>query len=336
MSSNIRFASIAAVLWVFVFTLIVGCQPGQQPQMNMPFAPQSAGLQQYVAAVRAYNSGDTERATSLLQEAVKKDPKLTMAHAMLGDMYRTRGDYDLALDEYQAAARLDPYTAESHYRLGVAYQLLQKPQDAANSYKRAIELDPNHMLANMNLGLVYVALGQLDDAVKYTQKATQIDGNSAIAFSNLGVALDAAGRYLEAETAYRRSLEIDPNQEVTKLNLATNLLTQNKNDEAIKILRDVVAANETPMNHKRLGDALARSNRDDQALLEYEKALQADQKFYPALNSIGAMRIAQYKKGLELDDDKRNAAVEMWARSLSINPDQPKIRAQLNEWRKAK
>jgi tetratricopeptide (TPR) repeat protein len=337
MLSNKRFPLAATCLLGIL--AVVGCEPGAQNggmkfgQMNVGRPP---GLDQYVQAVRAYDSGDTDRATNLLQQATRTNPNLTMAHAMLGDMYRAKGDYEAALREYKEAARLDPYTAESHYKLGVAYQLLQRSPEAADAYKRAIELDPNHALANMNLGLVYVALGQLDDAVKYTTKATQIDPNSAIAFSNLGVALDAQGKYAEAETAYRRSLEIDPKQEVTQLNLATNLLTQNKNDAALKILRDVVAAADTPANHKRLGDALARAGQPDQALLEYEKAIQGDPNYYPALNAIGSMRIAEYKKGLELDDDKRQAAIKMWAQSLSINPEQPKIRAALNEWRKYK
>jgi hypothetical protein len=36
------------------------------------------------------------------------------------------------------------------------------------------------------------------------------------------------------------------------------------------------------------------------------------------------MHIADYKRSLELDNDKKNAAIEMWKRSLEAKKDQPR------------
>jgi superkiller protein 3 len=317
---------------------MVGCgQLGMGINLGSMGDPKGAkGIDLYVAGMRAYNAGNNDVAIEKLTAAVKADPKLTMAHAKLGDMYRMRGEYDRALSEYQQAVDLDPYTAANHYKLGITYQLLQRSQDAANSYQRTLRYEPNHLGANMNIGLVYIDLGQLDDAVKYTRRATEIDPESAVAFSNLGVALDAHGQYAEAEQAYRRSLEINPKQEVTQINLATNLLAQNKTDEGMQLLRGLAEHSDTAANRKRLGDALVRTDQSDLAIVQYEKALQMDPKFYPAMNSIASMRMAEFKRSLELDNDKKNAAIEMWSRSLETHKDQPKIKQALDDARKSK
>ena len=184
----------------------------------------------------------------------------------------------------------------------------------------------------MNLGLVYLALGQMDDAVRYTEKATLLDPDSPAAFSNLGVALEAAREYARAETAYRRSLDLDPLQEQTLLNLGLNLIQQNKGADAVSIMERVLKNDDSPLTRKRYGDALARAGRYDEAVKQYEAAIAASPGYYQAMNEIGWVRIAEYRKGLELDDAKRKGAIEWWQKSLQIRPDQPRIQTAVADW----
>ena len=53
------------------------------------------------------------------------------------------------------------------------------------------------------------------------------------------------------------------------------------------------------------------------------------------MNAMGTVLIAQYRNGLLLDDRKRDEAIAMWRRSLQINPNQPKVEAQLRTWAKS-
>ena len=41
------------------------------------------------------------------------------------------------------------------------------------------------------------------------------------------------------------------------------------------------------------------------------------------------MRIAEYQKGLQLDDTKRDAALAAWRQSLEINPEQEDVKEKL-------
>ena len=175
-------------------------------------------------------------------------------------------------------------------------------------------------------------LGDADKAVEFCERATLLDPKSAAAFSNLGVALDAKGDYPRAEAAYRHSLDIDPDNPTTLLNLGTNLIAQNKGSEAAEILERVIKMSDIPLHRKRYGDALAKAGRYDEAIEQYRKALQLNPKYYPAMNEIGWSCIAEYKNNLELDDSKRDQAIDMWGQSLALQPDQPKIVAAKKEW----
>jgi tetratricopeptide (TPR) repeat protein len=319
-----RLILTSALCVSFIALIGVGCATNRGTRIK--------GVDQYVKAVQAYNSGDRDRAVQNLVIATRANPDLIMARLMLGDLYREGGRYDDAVEQYEKLVLLDPYTWQNFYKLGVSYQFLQRLIEAASSYKKALNLNPDDPNSNMNLGLVNLYMGDADEAVRYCEKATLLDPRSAAAFSNLGVALDAKGEYGRAEAAYRKSLDIDPENTTTMLNLGTNLIAQNKGGEAVSILERVIAVGDTPLHRKRYGDALAKAGRYDEAIDQYQQALKHEPNYYPAMNEIGWSRIAEYRNNLELDDSKRDQAIEFWKQSLEINPEQPKIATALKEW----
>jgi tetratricopeptide (TPR) repeat protein len=290
-----------------------------------------AAIDLYVRGVQAYQQGDRDQAVRDLLDATRANPELRMAHSLLGDLYRDEGNYQAATPHYETLIRIDPYGAENHYRLGVTYQFLARLQDAAASYLRALQLNPRDMRSNMNLGLVYLTLNQLDDAVTYLERATQLAPDSAVAWSNLGVALDARGSTVLAEAAYRRSLELSPRQDAIFINLGINLTRQGKAAEAISVLEQAIKHIDTPATRKFYGDALAAAKRYDDAIRQYDLSLKADPQHLPAMNEKGAALMQQYRQGMELDQTKRNQAIELWEKSLSLNPNQPQVRAALQE-----
>lgn len=327
MKHSIHTILLAGVTLITAGLLGIGCASSGGS------APKIKGVDSYVKAVQAYNSGDRDKAMQNLVVATRTNPDLIMARLMLGDLYREGGDYDAAVGQYEKLVTLDPYTWSNFYKLGVSYQFLQRLQEAADSYTRALKLNPDDPNSNMNLGLVDLYLGDVDSAVQHCEKATLLDPKSAAAYSNLGVALDAKGDYPRAEAAYRHSLDIDPENSTTMLNLGTNLIAQNKGSEAADILERVIKMQDIPLHRKRYGDALAKAGRYDDAIEQYETALKIDPKYFPAMNEIGWAKIAEYKNNLELDDAKRDQAIEMWGKSLEINPEQPKIVAVQKEWK---
>ncbi|CAN5623739.1 hypothetical protein BH09PLA1_BH09PLA1_30870 [soil metagenome] len=293
------------------------------------------GIDLYAAGAQAYRRGDRETALRQLSQAVRQNPNLRMAQAMLGDLYRTKGDYKNAANHYEKASQLDPYTLANHYNLGVMYQYLNRLKDAAVAYLKALDLNPRDLKSNMNLGTVYLALGQMDDAVNYLERATMIDPTSGEAWSNLGVAYDARGKTALAEKSYRKALELDSSPVIMQ-NLGSNLVSQGRANEAVNVMKEVVTRSNTAAAHKRYGDALILTRQYDDALREYDLALKLDSNYTPAMNDKGFLLLKQYKAGLELDEEKLREAVALWRVSLRVNPNQPKIQQALKDSEKSK
>ena len=168
----------------------------------------------------------------------------------------------------------------------------------------------------------------------YLERATRLDPNSAAAWSNLGVALDARGSAVLAESTYRKALELDSSNVVTLQNLAQNLISQDKAPEAVNIMEQVLSLQDTAAARKRYGDALSRAKKFDDAIAQYDIALKADPKYLPALNEKANTYIRKYIDGLELDDALRVSALELWKKSLAMNPNQPRVIELLKKWQK--
>jgi len=319
----------ALIVVVIALSAGTGCAPKTPEAEQRPL-----GVDYYVRGSQFYRAGQRDEAIKLLEQAVAANPDLRMAQSMLGDAYRGKGDYEKAAIHYDAASRLDRYNANNQYNLGVAYQFLNRLKDAAAAYIRALQLNPKDVKSNMNLGLVYLALGQTDDAVTFLERATRLDPKNAAAWSNLGVAMDARGSAVLAESTYRKALELASDNTVTLQNLAQNLIGQGKSSEAISIMEQVLTRIDTPSAHKRYGDALADAKRYDDAMKQYDIALQLDSRFLPALNEKGFLLIKRYVDGLDLDDSLRVNALQIWQSSLKLNPNQPRIVDAIKKWEK--
>jgi len=322
-------ALTTAIVYAVLYTAM-GCagRDGHDP------ANQTA-IQTYVQGVRAYEKGDTEAAMTSFQAALAKQDDLLMARSMLGDLYRARSDYEAARQQYETLTQLDPYHYFHFYRLGLSYQFLERLNEAASSYLRAINLKPTDAPSNMSLGTVYLALGKPADAIAYAARAAELDPTSAAAWVNLGLILDANGEYAKAESPYRKALDLDSNQPLIQLYLAENLIQQKKFAESRSVMSELIRVQDTPLHRKRLGDSYAGEKDFIGAIQQYQTALKLDANYYPALNEIGAANIADYEKGLTLDDSKRKAALEAWQQSLAIKREQPRIVALLQKYSKA-
>lgn len=295
-----------------------------------PSGPTSQDL--YRQGMAAYRAGDNDAAVKALSEATRRNPNFAAAHSALGDIYKQSGNHAAAATEFETVTRLQPNVADNHHRLALAYHFLNRLRDAVASYLRAIHLNPSDWKSNMNLGLAYSALGDYNAAVEHAQRAANLNPTSAVAYANLGVTLDARGNRAEAEAAYRRALELDPSQNSAAQNLAANLLDQKRPQDAIDVINPLLTANDTAALRRRYGEALAMEGRDAEAIGQYREALGRDERHYPAMNGLAALLIKQYREGLLLDDRKKEEALALWRQSLRLNPNQPKVAAQLRLW----
>jgi tetratricopeptide (TPR) repeat protein len=95
----------------------------------------------YAVAVwkKAGNATVSEQIESLLNKAVRIDPKFAAAYLQLGVVYSARGEIDKAVAALQEATAADPNLAEAHFRLGQAYKKMgdaAKAREEFQAYER--------------------------------------------------------------------------------------------------------------------------------------------------------------------------------------------------------
>jgi Tfp pilus assembly protein PilF len=64
---------------------------------------------------------NSAQAESLLEKAIRLDPKFGAGYLQLGILYSDRGESDKAIAAYEKAIAANPDLEEAHYRLGQAY-----------------------------------------------------------------------------------------------------------------------------------------------------------------------------------------------------------------------
>src|SRR4029077_11704670 len=89
-----------------------------------------------------HDKGDTDRAITDYNEAIRLDPKFAFAYNNRGSAYHDKGDTDRAITDYNEAIRLDPKLAFAYNNRGSAYHDKGDPDRAITDYNEAIRLDP--------------------------------------------------------------------------------------------------------------------------------------------------------------------------------------------------
>jgi len=137
------------------------------------------------------------------QKAVALDPKLPLAHFLLGELYLYKSRVDEAIAEFEKEKAINPAHAPTYYKLADAYSRIQKYDDAERLLQRSIWLDATSTGPYILMGKILEKKGEFDLAVRALQRAVAMDPNNSITHHLLGQAYRDLGRNEEAEKELR-------------------------------------------------------------------------------------------------------------------------------------
>lgn len=168
--------------------------------------------------------------------------------------------------------------------------------------------------------------GDYAGALEYLQRGLSgNDGNGGEYFL-LGETLRALGRFDEAVAAYRRSESIDSGDALVYLGLGDAYLHLGACEEAVDAFGKALARVALlPDAQKGLGAALLCLGRDDEAKSVLEKVLGTDQADPSVLDMLADV----YRRSGE-----PAKAIALYERALTLNPDDSRLLAALDEARK--
>lgn len=113
-------------------------------------------------------------AMSLAQDAIKADPKTSLAHTVLAELYRHKQQFGKAGDEITASLALQPGNAQGLRELALLSLIHGKADEALQNAETALKLDPEHYQSHIVKGIVQLFKEQYDNAAGHFDKASAL------------------------------------------------------------------------------------------------------------------------------------------------------------------
>jgi tetratricopeptide (TPR) repeat protein len=158
-----------------------------------------SGAAYLVTARMLFRQEFTPIAEEYAQKAIAADPKLPLAHQLLGEVHMFASKIPEAISDFQQELALNPGNSAAYYKLGDAYSRVQKYDDAERQLQRSIWLDATSTGPYILLGKVLEKKGEPVLALRTLQRAATMDPNNPMTHQLLGQAYRDVGKTDEAE-----------------------------------------------------------------------------------------------------------------------------------------
>lgn len=227
---------------------------------------------------------------SLWSDVIRKSPKLSWAHANLGQIYAQQGEYIQAQEHLRQAIALDPDSGLAYLNLGVLYEQQNRLPEAREMLERAsTKKVGDHGLLLTNLALVHLKLGDIGEAESYANRAIDTDPGLYKPYDILAVAALKRGDLGRAESVLRKALILFPERGEVYIRLATVFEKQNRLGEALGLLDRALAVREVNLAkiYNQRGIVYWRLKRYPESIQAARQAINVDPDLLDAYLTLG-------------------------------------------------
>jgi tetratricopeptide (TPR) repeat protein len=158
------------------------------------------------------NLEDLDSALRELEGAIKLAPSSLSGYTSLGAIQLARGNHAEAEAAFRKAVETNPKSLAAHLALANFLWSSNRPQDAEGAFKQALVLDPHNLLAQRALAGFYIGRGRAPEAEPYLKATADADTSPSAP---------------------------------QKFALADYYVTQNRPDDALKVLEPLAGTKET-------------------------------------------------------------------------------------------
>ena len=151
-------------------------------------------------------------AQSFAEQAVKLEPSLPLAHALLGEIALAGNHLDEAIAQFELERRANPLEPSIYDRLGDAYDRAARYNEAQDSLQQALLLEPNATAPYILLGKTMLKKGDAVAAATYLQRAVKMDPANYRTHSLLGQAYRSLGRTDDASRGTATAQQLQTRQ----------------------------------------------------------------------------------------------------------------------------
>jgi tetratricopeptide (TPR) repeat protein len=237
----------------------------------------------------------------------------------------------------------DPRNAMFYLRWGRSLARRKLYPEAINRYQEACNLNPRLVDAFLGWGEALAAQNKRDNAIERYSQAAQLEPGSAEAYRGWADVLSSQGKFTQAAAQYRRAIENDKSLDLIDFSEVLELLDNLNSEErarTLQVLETALARVGLAERYIAWGDALSGKERYAEALPQYEKARQIDDKAPATWRKVAEAQrnlgeypsaVESYRKMWELDPYEWSACVG-WGWALF---DQRKFSEAIEKYRQA-
>lgn len=250
-------------------------------------------------------------------QAIEDAPGFVPLYCLLGDIYRSVGQYDDAINEYKAAIWMDCLNIPAYRHLCQTYEEQGDYDSAIDTYHKLIAILPTMPEFHSNLANIYYLKGEIKEAISHYQAAITLNPNkkwTSIISQTLGYVHQQSGKDLDAAiSAYQSAYLLTPDDIDIYVNLGSAFYDKEDYDNALTVYRSALELDPTNAKiHCNLGFLHWGKGDTDEAMKEYDLAIEYDKTYDIAYNNLGV---------IYLDDLGRiQQAIDLFTKAIEYNP----------------
>lgn len=237
-----------------------------------------------------------EAAITALAKAARFNPQSAQANLQLGHAYCWNGQPDKAIEAYRGFVKLRPNSPLGHLGLGFAYELVGKTDLAANEWMSA-DIFGHDFMDN---GHASLKERDYSAALRWYRRAGYLNAPEAPAFTAYaqGLVYQAEGAIDQAFAAFRQAIDFDSqtyrltSSALFRIGLLQQVQLGDWADAQESLTKAIIAGSfispqDQAETHYRLGMILKQFGQLDQAMQEFQNAVDNYSYHYAALMELG-------------------------------------------------
>lgn len=246
-----------------------------------------------------------------------------MFAALITTTYKQAGYWSSSQRLFQHTLDITHDNVAIENNLGVVLYREGQREEAASLFRQALVVEPDNAGAETNLGVVLGEEGKASDAIALFRKALLIDSTYVDAHINLGHQLLQAGQFGSAEPELVEAIRLKPRSAISHADLGLLFAIREQYVDAASELKESVRLDPTNGEaYSNLCFAFLRLGRLSEALNACSTALRIKPELLSAKVNLARVFASSGQAA---------AAEKQFLEVLATNPNQPGVRAELNQ-----
>lgn len=232
-----------------------------------------------------YYRSSYSQAQSLLEKAIKVNPKEIEYYNLLGTVYIKKYEWQKAIDICRKTIEMDKKNSSSWSNLCYACEKAGLYKEAIEAGEQSLAFGRGDTKTWSSMAISFYYLEEFDKSIESFKKAIDMDRNNGELFCRYAMALQWKGKIEEAAKNYKKAIELEPELLDSYYNLGNTLMTAGNYEEAIKYFQQVLNMrsryrsiytpnfNEATVN---IGQAMMELNQYEKAIEKLDIVINSD------------------------------------------------------------